>query len=210
MGEPTALHAEQFEKLTGANVEVVHSPAGDLYSKAMIPFQAGQAPYDIVFGFSNFIRDWMQYLEPVPEYYVNMRQMQDVTKSHIDVASWDGQMMQFPIDGELQRRFAERLGELRLRIGIASGPIILFEGEDYIGDAPNLASRLCDEAANYGILMPTEDAVHLPEGITAEPIGYFNLRGFDHPVHASRLVGLAPTTYRNDTGEHWTRTPFAV
>jgi class 3 adenylate cyclase len=97
-----------------------------------------------------------------------------------------------------------------LRIGIASGLIILFEGEDYIGDAPNLASRLCDEAANYGILMPTEDAVHLPEGITAEPVGYFNLRGFDHPVHASRLVGLAPTTYRNDTGEHWTRTPFAV
>ena len=29
---------------------------------------------------------------------------------------------------ELQRRFAERLGELRLRIGITSGDIILFEG----------------------------------------------------------------------------------
>ena len=100
MGEPTALHAEQFSKLTGAKVDVIHSPAGDLYSKAMIPFQAGQAPYDIVFGFSNFIRDWMAYLEPVPEEYVNMRQMQDVTKSHIDVASWDGQMMQYPIDGD--------------------------------------------------------------------------------------------------------------
>jgi len=110
----------------------------------------------------------------------------------------------------LQRRFAERLGELRLRIGITSGDIILFEGEDYIGDAPNMASRLCDEAANYGILLPTEQAVHLPEGITAEPIGYFSLRGFDQPVHASRLVGIAPTTYRNDTDEHWTRTPFAV
>jgi multiple sugar transport system substrate-binding protein len=100
MGEPTALHAEQFSKLTGAKVNVVHTPAGDLYAKAMIPFQAGQAPYDIVFGFSNFIRDWMQYLEPVPEKYVNMRQMQDVTQSHIGVASWDGQMIQFPIDGD--------------------------------------------------------------------------------------------------------------
>ena len=39
MGEPTALHAEQFEKLTGAKVEVTHTPAGDLYSKAMVPFQ---------------------------------------------------------------------------------------------------------------------------------------------------------------------------
>ena len=27
MGEPTALHAEQFEKLTGAKVEVTHTPA---------------------------------------------------------------------------------------------------------------------------------------------------------------------------------------
>ncbi len=52
MGEPTALHAEQFAKLTGAEVNVIHTPAGDLYSKAMVPFQTGQAPYDIVFGFS--------------------------------------------------------------------------------------------------------------------------------------------------------------
>ena len=47
MGEPTALHAEQFAKLTGAKVDVTHTPAGDLYAKAMVPFQAGQAPYDL-------------------------------------------------------------------------------------------------------------------------------------------------------------------
>ncbi len=100
MGEPTALHAEQFSALTGAEVKVIHTPAGDLYSKAMVPFQAGQAPYDIVFGFSNFLRDWKQYLEPVPAKYVNMPQMQDVTQGHIDVNSWDGEMIQFPIDGD--------------------------------------------------------------------------------------------------------------
>lgn len=111
---------------------------------------------------------------------------------------------------ELQRRFAERESELRLRIGIATGNIILFEGEDYIGDAPNLASRLCDEATNYGVLIPTEQALHLPEGITAEPVGEFMLRGFAQPVHTSRLVGIVSPRYRNDTGEHWTRTPFPV
>ena len=39
IGEPTALHAEQFAKLTGATVNVTHTPAGDLYAKAMVPFQ---------------------------------------------------------------------------------------------------------------------------------------------------------------------------
>ena len=100
MGEPTALHAEQFAKLTGAKVDVTHTPAGDLYAKAMVPFQAGQAPYDIVFGFSNFINDWKRYLEPVPKKYVEMKQMQDVTPSHIGIASWDGVMYQFPVDGD--------------------------------------------------------------------------------------------------------------
>lgn len=98
MGEPTALHAEQFEKLTGAKVEITHTPAGDLFSKAMIPFQAGQAPYDIVFGFSNFINEWKRYLSPVPQGYVD--QMDDVTASHIAIASWDGVMYQYPVDGD--------------------------------------------------------------------------------------------------------------
>ncbi|MDA8711265.1 extracellular solute-binding protein [Alphaproteobacteria bacterium] len=98
MGEPTALHAEQFEKLTGAKVEVTHTPAGDLYSKAMVPFQAGQAPYDIVFGFSNFINEWKRYLAPVPQKYVD--QMTDVTASHIAIASWGDTMYQYPVDGD--------------------------------------------------------------------------------------------------------------
>ena len=36
MGEPIALHAEQFSMLTGAEVNEIHTLAGDLYSKAMM------------------------------------------------------------------------------------------------------------------------------------------------------------------------------
>ena len=36
MGEPTAMHAEQFSTLTGAEVNVIHTLTGDLYSKAMM------------------------------------------------------------------------------------------------------------------------------------------------------------------------------
>jgi adenylate cyclase len=111
---------------------------------------------------------------------------------------------------ELQRRFGEKRGELGLRIGIATGDIILFEGEDYIGTAANLAARLCDEALRFGILMPTYQALNLPEGVIAEPVGEFTLRGFEQPVPASRLVGIVAAKFRNDTQEHWTRTPFAM
>jgi multiple sugar transport system substrate-binding protein len=100
MGEPTALHAEQFSKLTGAEVNVVHTPFGDLFQKTMVPLQTGQAPYDVMFGGSYWIGDWIDYIEPVPEKYINMPQMQDVTRNYLDVASWKGQMVQFPVDGD--------------------------------------------------------------------------------------------------------------
>ena len=48
IGEPTALHAQQFQELTGATVNVVHVPFGDLFQRIMIPFQTQQAAYDVL------------------------------------------------------------------------------------------------------------------------------------------------------------------
>jgi multiple sugar transport system substrate-binding protein len=100
MGEPTALHAKQFEELTGATVKVVHVPFGDLFQKIMIPFQTGQSAYDVMFYGSLWIGDFYPYLEPPPEVYVKMPQMQDVTRNYQGVATWDGKMVQFPVDGD--------------------------------------------------------------------------------------------------------------
>ncbi|MCX6537129.1 MAG: adenylate/guanylate cyclase domain-containing protein, partial [Actinobacteria bacterium] len=47
---------------------------------------------------------------------------------------------------ELDRRAETVCAPLKLRIGIATGDTMLFEGDDYIGPAPNLAARLCDQA----------------------------------------------------------------
>jgi len=111
---------------------------------------------------------------------------------------------------ELRRRAATACAPLGLRIGIATGDTMLFEGEDYIGTAANLAARLCDEAVRFGILMPTHQALNLPNGVIAEPVGELALRGFDEPMPASRLVGIVEAKFRNDTEEHWTRAPFAM
>jgi class 3 adenylate cyclase len=41
---------------------------------------------------------------------------------------------------------------LPLRAGMAGGNVILFEGDDYIGGAVNLAARLCDSAKPHEVL----------------------------------------------------------
>lgn len=100
MGEPTALHAKQFEELTGAKVNVVHVPFGDLFQRIMIPFQTKQNAYDVLFYGSLWIGDFNQYLAPVPEDYLNSKAMQEVTVNYKGVATWGDKMIQFPVDGD--------------------------------------------------------------------------------------------------------------
>ena len=100
IGEPTALHAEQFAALTGAEVNVVHVPFGDLFQRIMIPFQSGQNAYDVMFYASLWIGDFNRFLAPVPEAYINSTGMQDVTDSFRGVATWNGTMIQYPMDGD--------------------------------------------------------------------------------------------------------------
>lgn len=59
-----------------------------------------------------------------------------------------------------------KIGRLDLRGGIASGAVILLEGDDYVGRAVNLASRLCDIAPPGQLLAATDD-LDLPEWVAA-------------------------------------------
>src|SRR3954467_5912303 len=49
IGEPTQLHAKQFEDITGGKVEVVNVPFGELHQKILTPLQASQPAYDVMF-----------------------------------------------------------------------------------------------------------------------------------------------------------------
>lgn len=100
MGEPTDLHARQFEDLTGATVEVLHVPAGELFQKVVTPLQSGLNAYDIFFNFSLWIGDLNPYEAQVPAEYLEVPAMQDVTQNYKDVATWNGNMIQYPVDGD--------------------------------------------------------------------------------------------------------------
>ena len=78
---------------------------------------------------------------------------------------------------------------------------MLFEGDDYIGSAPNLAARLCDESANIGVLIPTGHIQELPEGVSATAHGALKLHGFKSAIEVSVLSGRPVITERSDTSE---------
>ena len=109
---------------------------------------------------------------------------------------------------ELEGRSAEVCAPLSLRVGIASGYALLFDGDDYIGSAVNMASRLCDIAERYEVLIPTMGLERLPEGVVATPHGPVELAGFPGAIEVYELTGVPTAPDRNDTGELWTRSPF--
>ena len=109
---------------------------------------------------------------------------------------------------DLERRATSVCAPLTLRAGLATGEALLFEGDDYIGSAVNMASRLCDHAKNFDVLIPTMQLEQLPEGVIAEPFGEVALPGFPGTIDLVRLVGAPNALDRNDTGELWTRNPF--
>ncbi|MFE7647891.1 extracellular solute-binding protein [Streptomyces phaeoluteigriseus] len=100
IGEPTQLHAKQFEDITGGKVEVVNVPFGELHQKILTPLQAGQPAYDVMFYPSLWIGDIAPYLAPVPKTYLDSPGMKDVTPAYMDVATWNGKVVQFPVDGD--------------------------------------------------------------------------------------------------------------
>lgn len=111
---------------------------------------------------------------------------------------------------ELEHRSADVCAPLSLRIGIATGHALLFEGDDYIGSAVNMAARLCDAAGPFEVLLPTMQIERLPEGVLATQHGDIELRGFPGPVSVVELSGRPVVQASNDTGELWTRTPFSL
>lgn len=76
---------------------------------------------------------------------------------------------------------------LPLRMGLAAGPVILLEGDDYVGSAVNLAARLCAVAAANEILATMRIAAAVPQGAGAIPVGALEVAGFVQPVEVARI-----------------------
>ena len=57
--------------------------------------------------------------------------------------------------------------DINMRVGIATGIALLFEGDDYIGEPVNLAAKLC-AAAEPGEMLAVGELAHLPDWVDCE------------------------------------------
>jgi adenylate cyclase len=96
---------------------------------------------------------------------------------------------------EINARMETALPTLALRAGIDIGPVIMFEGDDYIGRPVNVASRLCDQAHSHELLATTPVTEKLSPWIQIIPRPAAAIRGLDRSVD---LVALAVAPSNGD------------
>jgi adenylate cyclase len=74
-----------------------------------------------------------------------------------------------------------------VRVGLAAGPVISYQG-DYYGEVVNLAARLV-KAAEPGAALASESVVEgAPAPLGAQRVQLAALKGFDEPVPTYRLT----------------------
>ena len=87
---------------------------------------------------------------------------------------------------EVVRRMQGEGMELPLHAGVAQGQVILFDGDDHIGQSVNLASRLAELSEPWQVLAPAD----LIPGLagTGAVLGAVEVAGWDHPIVVADLA----------------------
>jgi class 3 adenylate cyclase len=115
-------------------------------------------------------------------------------KRGVRVAKWLGDgVMIVSVDptaavafgAHLIHHFAET--DLQVRVGLASGIALLFEGDDYIGEPVNLASKLC-AAAQPGEILGACELSDLPDWVEAGEAMAVSIKGVGLIRDIHRLV----------------------
>jgi len=130
-----------------------------------------------------------------------VRQIASEHAVRVDKWLGDGAMFVSTDDRRLLDALLELMGRadstdvaLPLRCGAAKGPVILLEGDDYVGSAVNLAARLCSAADPNELLVtsPLVDAV--PTWAEIGPVGALAVPGFVQRIDVVRVEGAARVT----------------
>ncbi len=117
-------------------------------------------------------------------------------KRGVRVAKWLGDgVMIVSVDPTAAIAFGAHLihyfaaTDLQVRVGLASGIALLFEGDDYIGEPVNLAAKLC-AAAQPGEILGSCELADLPDWVSADEAVSVKIKGVGLIGDIHRLLPL--------------------
>src|SRR3954464_11969552 len=85
------------------------------------------------------------------------------------------------------RDVLQTAGRRALGGGIAGGKVIMFEGDDYIGAAVNVAARLCSLAKAGQLLLNGGTAAAVPAALAPVALGEITVPGVSQPIEVLAL-----------------------
>jgi multiple sugar transport system substrate-binding protein len=107
IAEPLQRHAPEFQKLTGAKINVITVPFSDLYNKILTDFSTGTNSYDAIvydpqwmgdFASAGYLLDLTSMVQNTPD--LNWNDIQPYFRNFS--ASYQGHVYDIPFDGDLQ------------------------------------------------------------------------------------------------------------
>ncbi|MEM3433908.1 MAG: sugar ABC transporter substrate-binding protein [Candidatus Bathyarchaeia archaeon] len=105
IAKPVMMFAPDWQKATGARINLITAPWGELYTKMYASFALGEALYDIVIFPAAWLPDFAAagFLVPLDDFiakdpYIQWEDILPVYRERI--ASWEGKVYAVPLDGD--------------------------------------------------------------------------------------------------------------
>jgi multiple sugar transport system substrate-binding protein len=129
IAKPLQMVAPEWEEMTGARIDLVTVPFGDLYTTIMSDFVLGAGRYDIAVFASAWMGDFAgnQYLVDITDWVLPDEQLafDEIVPTYQDTVRWGGRIHGIPLDGDVHtlyyRRDALENDEYRARFEEAYG-----------------------------------------------------------------------------------------
>lgn len=103
MSSGVTMFKDAWEKRTGAKLQVVEIPFGDLYQRLFTSFSSGAKEFDVAVYAANWIPEFAQanYIMPLEKYYPQKDNWNDVLDKVKRIMYVNGQRYSVPLDGDM-------------------------------------------------------------------------------------------------------------
>ena len=210
IAEPLQRHAPEFQKLTGAQINVVTVPFSDLYQKILTDFATGTNSYQAIVFAPQWMGDYITpgYLEDLTDKVKADKNLQwdDIVPFFRDFsATYQGKIYTIPLDGDFQMLYYRKdlFQENNMQPPESWDDYLkaaaFFNGKDLNGDGtPDFGSCISKKRAAQGFQMFWSFAGGFLQTQGTSEGAFFDVNGFK-PLTNNEAMAKALDIYKETT-----------